>query len=97
MDDSHPHVVQAHHHGLVAGTIIGSVAVTLFLAVAAVVARPNLLTHPLDLTSDISVKSSSNSNQALGSAASASQSQFTGGRGLAAGSAAQSAVVFSGR
>ncbi|MGZ6005127.1 MAG: hypothetical protein ACXWLH_03165 [Candidatus Saccharimonadales bacterium] len=51
---THQHVTQAHHHGLVAGVLIGSIGVSLFVAVALVIASPRLILHPFSLTSKFS-------------------------------------------
>lgn len=47
---THHHVTQAHQHGLIAGTIIGSIAVSLVMAVATVIASPKLITNPFSYT-----------------------------------------------
>lgn len=50
---SQHHLKQAHHHGLVAGTLLGSLAVTVVIAVATVVASPELILNPLSFTSKL--------------------------------------------
>jgi len=93
---SHQHVAQAHHSGLIIGTLAGSLVVTVFVAIAAVAVSPRLLLHPLSLTSEISVQPQTNQNAELGPAASLANSRLLAPQS-SYGSAAQTATQFSHR
>jgi len=79
------HLRLAHHHGLVIGTLVGSVGVSLVTAIAVVVINPALVLHPLDFTSFLtSQPTTSSSSDPLGPAANQAD-QPVGGPGAAAG------------
>jgi hypothetical protein len=84
------HLSHAHNTGLVIGTLVGACAVSVFMALAVVVASPHLLLHPLDFTSELSVRSKQSvpTDGTVGPAASSGASSNTLG---VAGPAAQAA------
>lgn len=65
---SHHHIQQAHHSGIVIGTIVGSCAVTLLAALALITASPRVILHPLSLSSKLSVKEDASHTTKLGAA-----------------------------
>lgn len=79
---SHHHMAQAHHSGLVIGTLVGSCVVTLFAAVAIVTASPRLVLHPLSFTSEISVQPNTIQSSELGPAVSVTNNQLFNSRSL---------------
>lgn len=50
---THHHITHAHHTGIVIGTVVGSCAVTLLLALASVVGSRSLVTGSLDLSTNL--------------------------------------------
>ncbi len=92
---SHHHMAQVHHHGLIIGTLVGSCVVTLFVAVAVVIASPQILLHPLSLTTAISVQPETSPTE-LGSAATTANNHLLSTQGFY-GSAAQTVSQFSHR
>lgn len=71
MDTNH-HLLHAHHSGLIIGTAIGALSVSVIAALIVVIVRPDMITHPTSFTSVISTQSQSvtqQSNQPAGAAA----------------------------
>ncbi len=52
---SHHHVKEAHHTGLIIGTIAGSTTVAFIAAIAMVIYSPKLIINPFSFTSQVKV------------------------------------------
>ncbi len=75
---SHHHVQQAHHTGIVIGTIIGSCAVTFLAALALISTSPKAVLHPFNLTSQITIKDDTKNGTQLGATGQSLFSDFRG-------------------
>lgn len=72
---THHHVRNAHHIGLITGTLIGSFTITILIAISAVVANPSYLLRPYELMTAVTLKTESQNPIELGAASQEVQDQ----------------------
>lgn len=53
---SHLHVKNAHHSGLIIGTLVGSLTITSLILFAAMVSNPSYILKPYNLLTSVTIK-----------------------------------------